>query len=239
MRAEKPSIRWIGSPFFGCPRGTRGRGEHKVVAIVNHIMEDTLEGADARFNSEENGGVSVHFGVGKNGEIHQYVRLGDAANHTGTVMEPDWVLLLPDVNPDLYTLGIAHEGYPGEEMPPEQFEATLQLHRWLVEVFSLEVNQDTIIGHCRLNSVDRKNCPGPTFPWEELFRKLAPDMVPFSDVPFEHWAVGPISRLHKKGIITGYPDGTFRGDTAATRYELAGALDRMLTQLETAIKAKS
>ena len=44
---------------------------------------------------------------------------------------------------------------------------------------------------------------------------------PFSDVPQGHWAYDAISQLEKDGLITGYGDGTYRGDRAMSRYEMA------------------
>lgn len=43
----------------------------------------------------------------------------------------------------------------------------------------------------------------------------------YSDVPADHWAVQAITELNKEGIVTGFGDGTFRGDRAVTRYEMA------------------
>lgn len=48
----------------------------------------------------------------------------------------------------------------------------------------------------------------------------------FIDVPIDHWASEGIQTLVEKGIIIGYPDGTFRGHQPLTRYEMATALDR-------------
>lgn len=45
--------------------------------------------------------------------------------------------------------------------------------------------------------------------------------VLYSDVPADHWAVQAITELNKEGIVTGFGDGTFRGDRAVTRYEMA------------------
>lgn len=33
----------------------------------------------------------------------------------------------------------------------------------------------------------------------------------FSDVPFDHWAFDAVHNLRDLGILTGYPDGTFKG----------------------------
>ncbi len=43
----------------------------------------------------------------------------------------------------------------------------------------------------------------------------------YSDVPQDHWAVAAVTKLSNDGIVTGYGDGTFRGDRAITRYEMA------------------
>ena len=55
---------------------------------------------------------------------------------------------------------------------------------------------------------------------------------PFQDVPQTHWAYDAVQSLAQKGIFTGYPDGTFSGRRALTRYEFAVALQRMLQQVE-------
>lgn len=44
---------------------------------------------------------------------------------------------------------------------------------------------------------------------------------PFKDLPPNHWAYNHILALRDKGIIIGYPDGTFRPEVNLTRSELA------------------
>jgi hypothetical protein len=51
---------------------------------------------------------------------------------------------------------------------------------------------------------------------------------PTQTVPFDHWAYNAVDQLVQKGIIIGYPDGTFKGDRAMTRYEFAMAISRLL-----------
>jgi len=46
---------------------------------------------------------------------------------------------------------------------------------------------------------------------------------PFVDVPLNHWAYDSVQSLSAKGIIVGYPDGTFGGGKSLTRYEFAEA----------------
>jgi hypothetical protein len=54
---------------------------------------------------------------------------------------------------------------------------------------------------------------------------------PADTVPFDHWAYDAVAQLVDAGIIIGYPDGTFKGDRAMTRYEFAMAISRLLSQL--------
>jgi len=55
---------------------------------------------------------------------------------------------------------------------------------------------------------------------------------PFVDVPLNHWAYDAVQSLAAKGVIIGYPDGTFGGNRALTRYEFAQALARTLGYME-------
>jgi len=51
---------------------------------------------------------------------------------------------------------------------------------------------------------------------------------PFADVPADHWAYQSVDNLQKAGIVIGYPDGTYGGKRAMTRYEFAVAIARLL-----------
>lgn len=54
---------------------------------------------------------------------------------------------------------------------------------------------------------------------------------PFNDVPTDHWAYDAVNKLQKDGIVIGYPDGTFGGKRAMSRYEFATAIARILPLL--------
>ena len=55
---------------------------------------------------------------------------------------------------------------------------------------------------------------------------------PFSDVPFSHWSYDAVNKLTSKGILQGYPDGTFKGEKNVTRYHLAMVVAKMLSNVE-------
>jgi N-acetyl-anhydromuramyl-L-alanine amidase AmpD len=163
------NIQWIGSPNFELYR----RG-YKPLAIVNHIMCGTLEGTDSWFKNPASQ-VSAHFGVGKNGEIHQYVNELSTAWANGRKSTPDesWLANFPaGVNPNLWTISIEHEGYPEDGLTEAQTKATIELHKYLVEKWNIPIDPIHITGHFRIDSVSRKDCPGPKFPWDRLFKEL-------------------------------------------------------------------
>jgi len=55
---------------------------------------------------------------------------------------------------------------------------------------------------------------------------------PFVDVPLNHWAYDSVQSLAAKGVIVGYPDGTFGGVKSLTRYEFAEATAKALAYVE-------
>jgi hypothetical protein len=52
------------------------------------------------------------------------------------------------------------------------------------------------------------------------------------DVPLNHWAYDAIGQLAAQGILSGYPDGTYKGKQPTTRYEMASALARALAVVD-------
>ena len=71
---------WIGSPNY-----TTGRNGHKIDHITLHIMAGTLAGTDGHFANPANQ-VSATYGIGANGEIHQYVSESDTAWADGNAL---------------------------------------------------------------------------------------------------------------------------------------------------------
>ena len=55
---------------------------------------------------------------------------------------------------------------------------------------------------------------------------------PFMDVPAGHWAYDAVAQLAARGVISGYPDGAFKGPQPATRYEVASMVARALAKID-------
>jgi len=155
---------WLPSPNFGSRQGK------PIIAIVDHTTSGTADSALSWFQ-DPTSKVSAHYLVTRSGRIIQLVKEGNAAYHAGNVNKPDWALY-DGFNPNKYTLGIEHEGDSGEPLTEEQYQATLFLHKELTQKYSIPIDTDHIIGHYRIDSVNRPDCPGPAFPWARLLNDL-------------------------------------------------------------------
>ncbi len=60
--------------------------------------------------------------------------------------------------------------------------------------------------------------------------------ISFKDVPVNHWAYDAINEVSELGIISGYPDGTFRGVDFVNRYQLAVAIYRTIEYIKSQMK---
>ena len=158
-----PIEEWSPSPNFGSRQG------RSIIAIVDHSTGGLFPGC-LEWMQNPVSKASAHYLVTRTGRIIQMVKEGDRAWHAGVRNKPNWSLY-DGSNPNTYTLGIEHEGFDGS-LTEEQYQATLFLHRELTAKYSIPIDTDHIIGHYRIDSVDRPNCPGPAFPWDRLFKDL-------------------------------------------------------------------
>ncbi len=152
------------------PNFKPGRYGHRPIAIVNHITAGIMPGTLTWLQNSA-AKASAHYLVTKKGQIYQMVKDEDTAYHAGIVNKPSWSLY-KDTNPNFYTLGIEHEALAGEALTEPQYQNTLWLHRQLIQKWGIPVDRDHIIGHYRIDNVNRPNDPGPNFPWDRLFIDL-------------------------------------------------------------------
>lgn len=83
--------------------------------VVLHIMEGTLEGSQSWFNNPTSQ-ASSHFGVGKSGEIRQWVDTKDRA----------WA----EMAGNRRWISIEHEGHSGDSLTPAQLASTASIVKW-------------------------------------------------------------------------------------------------------------
>ncbi|MEN6326685.1 MAG: N-acetylmuramoyl-L-alanine amidase [Syntrophomonas sp.] len=176
------------------PNFTAGRKGRRIIAIVNHITAGLMPGTLSWLRNPA-AKASAHYLISKNGEVFQLVKDEDTAWHAGIVNQPDWALY-DGSNPNYYTLGIEHEALAGEGLTEKQYQASLWLHRQLLKKWGIKLDRDHIIGHYRIDSINRKNDPGTAFPWNKLFQDLSKDAAEVSSEPVSIKVIN-----HLKGII--------------------------------------
>lgn len=167
-----PEATQVPLPYYGYPRGEKGG--NNILAVVHHIAEGhwaTL--IDPGFWATRNGGTggSVHFAVSLTGEVVQFVDIADAAYGNGIVLNPSWKYATPG-NPNEKTVSIEHEGFTGEPWPEAMYQASKQLTNWILGRALIPANTDTVIGHYRIDSVNRAQCPGSGWPIARMLAEL-------------------------------------------------------------------
>lgn len=145
---------WIGCAAENFHKGRHG---HEPKAIVIHIIVGSLEAADLTFKDPRSS-VSAHYAVGKSGRLHQFVDEADTAYHAGIVVRPTWKLIDPQVNPNLQTIGIEHEGQPQDIWPDEQYAASAALVKEIAVRWKITLDRDHVIMHREIRA--SKTCPG-------------------------------------------------------------------------------
>ena len=168
MITKVQQIEWKPSPNFWV-----GRNGKSIIAIVNHITAGLMPGTLSWLQNPK-AQASAHYLVTKSGDIYQPVKDEDTAWACGLVIKPNWSLY-DGTNPNRYTINIEHEALAGEGLTEEQYQATLWLHRQLIDRWGILVDRDHILGHYRIDSVNRPNDPGAAFPWDRLFNDLKRD----------------------------------------------------------------
>lgn len=209
-----PEIKWVGSPNY-----TEGRNGKKIIAIVNHITAGLMPGTLSWMQNPA-AKVSAHYLVTRQGEIYQMVKDENTAYHAGIVNKPNWILY-DGTNPNRYTIGIEHEGYKnqgGDGMLTEaQYQATLWLHRHLIGKWDIKITDKHIVGHCRIDSVNRTNCPGRYSPWERMFGDLKNGVI---DMVLEKWMIEggqeALRELAKKKLVNNPEDWSSKDKLAET-----------------------
>lgn len=144
---------------YPTPNSTPGRGGFAPRAIVIHTSEGIFSSVVSWF-ADPRSRVSAHYLVALDGRVAQFVEEGNTAHHAGRVRNPT-AQLVPDANPNLYTIGIEFEdrGDPsGVLRPDEQYRAGAALLRAISLRWGIDLDRDHVIGHREIYAT--KSCPG-------------------------------------------------------------------------------
>jgi len=157
--------------------------------IVIHVIVGSLLSADRWFNNSA-ASVSAHYGVGCDGQVHQYVAETDTAFHAGVVINPDCELVLarPHVNPNYYSIGIEHEGQPGDPWTDEQTAASAALIAEIAQRWKILIDDRHVIQHHQIRA--SKTCPGGQQKVALLIARA--QILPVQDAPVARVPAGPV-----------------------------------------------
>jgi N-acetyl-anhydromuramyl-L-alanine amidase AmpD len=197
----EPAV-WRPSPNFAA-----GRDGHEVIAIVDHITAGAL-GPSLNWLTNPAAKVSSHYVVARNGAVYQLVREEDTAWAQGIDFSRGYAaygsdLAIPwirdawaaETNPNLVAISIEHEQTGNEGLTEVQYAATLALHRHLCQRWNIPADGEHVVGHSRIDAVNRPNDPGKAFPFARLFADIAAPAVDLQALK-EH--VSAIDALSKR-----------------------------------------
>ena len=164
-------ITWIASP-----NRYNGRAGHRVVAIVVHTMAGSLRSCDNWFQNP-NAQVSSHFGIGLNGERHQYVKLQDGSWANGVLESGnDWQHIVGNsYNPNYQTVTIETEdmGSGRTAVTDAQYEGTLDVCRVALKFYP---SIRYLFGHRIVSPNSRPQCCGDRWWASGRFQALADEL---------------------------------------------------------------
>jgi hypothetical protein len=204
------NVEWIGC----APQGFRiGRPVgFRPQLIVIHVIVGSLLSADRWFNNPT-ASVSAHYGVGHDGQLHQYVSETDTAFHAGIVVNPlcELVLCQPNVNPNYYSIGIEHEGLPNDNWTEEQAAASAALIAAIAQRWNIPIDEKHVIPHHYIRA--SKTCPGDQRKVEVLIAAAlaqnssgsSAPTAPLAEVPVAPGQAAPVPSAqgaHQLGPLT-------------------------------------
>jgi len=190
--------------FVKSPNYSKGRNGKKIIAICNHITAGQFPGCQ-NWLCNPKAKASSNYLITRTGKIIQLVKDEDTAWANGGVNKPSWTLY-DGTNPNRYTISIEHEGYGSNggdgNLTEQQYQATLWLHRHLINKWNIPIDRNHIIGHFEIDKINRPNCPGKAFPWDRLMKDLTSGVI---DDMLEKWqedmGKNAVKNLAKMGLL--------------------------------------
>lgn len=147
-----PRVIWIGSPYWT-------PGHERRNALVVHTMGGSLTSTDGWFRKNPLQ-VSSHYGVGLEGQMHQYVGLEHTA-HANGILEPGnkWAARFGSDWPNDETIQIETEdrGSGSQVVTEAEYQGTLAVSRLALD-YSPEIQ--VVSSHHVISPQSRANCCG-------------------------------------------------------------------------------
>ena len=127
---------------------------------IDQLFTNCLDPAEHEFfESIANVKVSAHLLITRQGDVTQYVSLGDRAWHAGKSV------FLGKENCNDFSIGIELEGTDDRPYTEVQYQRLADITRVIMREYP-EIRIENIVGHCDI-SPDRKTDPGVSFDWKK------------------------------------------------------------------------
>jgi N-acetylmuramoyl-L-alanine amidase len=187
------------SQNFGYPKGEKD--QNRPLIVVSHIMDgykSTLDNPSWR----EPAGVGVHFGIGRDGSVSQYINIFDASWGNGIAgsirgydrtnprlaqlesmgewkaVSGGYALVKNGVNVlNTHSISIEHEGFPDDVWTDAMVRASASVIAWCVWECErarrpLVLDASMFVRHAQIDAVNRANCPGPQWPKSRIMEEV-------------------------------------------------------------------
>jgi hypothetical protein len=128
--------------------------------------------------------VSVHYGIGRDGRIAQYVQESAGAGGNGILdpgHDPFWDQYADNPNKHSLSFETINDSTNSLPLTDPQKQTTFKLIAYWVKKYNIPLSN--IKGHFTLEPVERARCPGPNFPWNELWAYLKGEQQPMQPTP--------------------------------------------------------
>jgi hypothetical protein len=124
------------------------------------------------------------------------------------------------INPNYLTISIEHDGQTGQAFTDAEYQATLQLHRFLIQRYNIPPLRDHFVGHYQISSVNRAFCPGKAFQWDRLMNELMIGGIPLMQVSYPA-SVHTVA-LVRPGPGTSFTPGVRKQPGADKQFQVIG-----------------
>lgn len=158
-------IKQIPSPNFW-------KGHRKRIAVVLHTSGGTLKSMDSWFSNKDSQ-VSAHYGIGLNGEIHQYVQEKDSSWAVGVIIKPTWKILIKGINPNLDTISVEHAIYKTNPWTEKMKESSARLTRAICKRNKIPITRENIISHYEIDNQK----PNITLQVDDIFKRVTRNIL--------------------------------------------------------------
>ena len=205
-----------------------GRGGEQPSVVIIHVAQTaTLDQLAGWFNNP-NAGVTAHYGTGQDGKVYRFVKEEDTAFANGILNKPNmaipWVAKCVQDNPaftaknnygiaNARSFSIENCGFTGNPVPVPQWQALVELVADICNRWCIPVDNQHIIRHADVDSVNRGMCPGTGFDMTKLVRDVKAAMSPTPAAPQQNFNPNPNNYSVGSGVLT---EMDARGDVAAT-----------------------